>query len=89
MCFLFQNKKIVSVEILNQTDGIDEDEQLLNYAVGHMISGFDGMVHASVLNDELSDTTTFKIEYSNGSTEIKVVNNNSLAYSKYIKFLKG
>ena len=89
MCFLFQTKKIISVEILEQTDGIDEDEQLLNYTIGHMMGGFEGLGYAYFINDELSGTTTFKIVYSNGTNEIKVVSNNSLAYSKYIKFLKG
>ena len=89
MCFHLKNKKIDHVKIIAETEGISDDEKMLNYTVGHMMGGFDGMVHADILNDELSATTTFKIFYTNGDQEVKVVRNSSLAYAKYIKYLKG
>lgn len=86
MC-LFKFKKIVKVEIVEQSEGISEDDQLTNLAVGHMMGGFDGMVHASLLNESEGPTTTFLITYDNGTTEIKTVLDNNLEYRKYIKYI--
>ena len=86
MC-LFKTKKIVKVEIVGRSKGISEDDQLTNLAAGHMMGGFDGMVHASLLNESEGPTTTFLITYDNGTTEIKTVLDSSLDYKKYIKFI--
>ena len=68
MC-LFKLKKILKVEIIAQSEGIDENDQLTNLAAGHMMGGFDGMVHASLLNESEGPTTTFLITYDNGTSE--------------------
>ena len=86
MC-LFRIKKIIKVDIIAQTEGISESDQLTNLAAGHMMGGFDGMVHASLLNESEGPTTTFLITYDNGTTEIKTVLDSSLEYRKYIKFI--
>ena len=77
-------KKIIKVEVIGQTEGISEDEQLSNYAAGHMMCGFNGMVHASLLNDSEGPTTTFRIFYDNNTVEIKSVLNSSLEYRNLI-----
>lgn len=86
MC-LFKLKKILKVEIIAQSEGISESDQLTNLAAGHMMGGFNGMVHASLLNESEGPTTTFLIIYDNGTTEIKTVLDNSLDYRKYMKFI--
>lgn len=86
--WFFKTKKIVSVEIIAQSEGISESDQLTNLAAGHMMGGFDGMVHASLLNESEGPKTTFIITYDNGTTEIKTVLDNSLEFRKYVKFLK-
>ncbi len=84
---IFKQKKIIKVEIIEQTTGLSEDDKLTNYAAGHMMGGFDGMVHAYLLNESESSKTTFYISYEDGSTEIRCVNDNSFEYNKYIKFI--
>ena len=86
MC-LFKFKKIVKVEIIGQSEGISENDQLTNLAAGHMMGGFDGMVHASLLNESEGPTTTFLITYNNGTSEIKTVLDSSFEYRKYINFI--
>lgn len=86
MC-LFKTKKIVKVEIVGQSEGISESDQLTNLAAGHMMGGFDGMVHASLLNESEGPATTFLITYDNGTNEIKTVLDSSLEYRKFIKFI--
>lgn len=81
-------KKIIKVEIIGQTEGISEDDALMNYAVGHMMGGFDGMVHADILNESEGPTTTFKIIYDNGTIDIKTVANSSFQYRNYLKYLR-
>lgn len=81
-------KKIIKVEIIGQSEGISEDEVLMNYAVGHMMGGFDGMVHADLLNESEGPTTTFKITYDNGTTQVKTVLNSSFEYRNYLKYLR-
>ncbi len=81
-------KKIIKVEIIGQTEGISEDDTLMNYAAGHMMGGFDGMVHADLLNESEGPTTTFKIFYDNGTTEVKTVLNSSFQYRNYLKYLR-
>lgn len=87
MC-LFKIKKIVKVEIIGYTEGISEDDQLTNYAAGHMMGGFDGMVHAYFLNESEGATTTFQITYDNGTYENKTVRNNSSEYQRLIRLVK-
>lgn len=84
---LFKTKKIVRVEIVSIEEGISESDQLMNYAVGHMMGGFDGMVHASLLNESEGAKTTFKIVYDDGSVKYRKVNNGSSEYNKYIQYL--
>lgn len=86
--WFFKTNKIVNVEIIAQSEGISEDDQLTNLAAGHMMGGFDGMVHASLLNESEGPTTTFLITYDNETTEIKTVLDSSLEYRKYVKFIK-
>ena len=85
---LFKTKKIVSVEIIGYTEGISEDDALSNYAAGHMMGGFDGMVHASLLNESEAPTTTFLIHYDNGTSETKTVKDGSSQYNYYIRFVR-
>lgn len=82
------HKKIVSVTLINQTNGISEDDKLENLAAGHILDGFMGMVAASILNDDQEGTSTFLIKYSNGDTKITTTKNGSPEYKKYINFLK-
>ena len=81
---LFTRKQIIKVEIIGYSEGISEDDQLSNYAAGHMMGGFNGMVHASLLNDSEGPTTTFRIVYDNNTVEIKTVLNSSLEYRSLI-----
>ena len=81
------NKKIIKVEIISFNDEITEDEALLNYAVGHMMGGFEGMVQASILNDSYQPNTTFLITYNDGTCETKTVVNNSFEFDSLIKYL--
>ena len=85
---LFTRKKIVRVEIIGYTEGISEDDQLSNYAAGHMMGGFNGMVHASLLNDSEGPSTTFRIIYDNNTIEVKTVLNGSLEYRNLILMVK-
>lgn len=87
MC-LFKKKKIIEVEIIGHTDGISEDDELMNYAAGHMMGGFEGMVQASILNDSEPPTTTFEIIYEDGTSKIKTVIDGSSDYNYYIQFLR-
>lgn len=84
---VFKRKKIIKVEIIESSEGISEDDAMMNYAVGHMMGGFNGMVHASILNESEGPTTTFLIFYNDGSSEIKTVLNSSLEYKNYIKYI--
>ncbi len=85
---IFTRKKIIKVEIIGYTEGISDDDALMNYAVGHMMGGFDGMVHADILNESEGPTTTFKITYDNNTTDIKTVANSSFEYKNYLRFLR-
>ncbi len=87
MC-LFKRKKIISVEIIGHTEGISEDDALMNYAAGHMMGGFEGMVQADILNDSERPTTTFLVKYDNGTQKIITANDGSYEYYKYIRYLK-
>ena len=87
MC-LFKFKKIVKVEIVGQSEGISEDDQLTNLAAGHMIGGFEGMVHASILNDSEAPTTTFQITYDNGTTKIVTIKDGISNYYYYMNLVR-
>lgn len=87
MC-LFKFKKIVKVEIVGQSEGISEDDQLTNLAAGHMIGGFEGMVHASILNDSEAPTTTFQIIYDNGTTKIVTIKDGTSNYYYYMNLVR-
>lgn len=87
MC-LFKFKKIVKVEIVGQSEGISEDDQLTNLAAGHMIGGFEGMVHASILNDSEAPTTTFQITYDNGTTKIVTIKDGTSNYYYYMNLVR-
>ena len=84
----FTRKKIVKVEIIGYTEGISEDDALMNYAAGHMMGGFDGMVHASLLNDSEAPTTTFQITYDNGTTKIVTVKDGTSNYYYYMNLVR-
>ena len=87
MC-LFKFKKIVKVGIVGQSEGISEDDQLTNLAAGHMIGGFEGMVHASILNDSEAPTTTFQITYDNGTTKIVTIKDGTSNYYYYMNLVR-
>lgn len=84
---MFKRKKLISAEILEEIEGFTEEEQLMNYAAGHMMGGFDGMVQASILNEFNKDQTVFQLYYDDGSTEVVKVDNDSRKYSYYIDFV--
>lgn len=86
MCF-FKFKKIVSVVIIEEIDGLDEDEQLENLVVGDMIGGFDGMVCAEIYNQDHSAQTVFLVTYDDGSQERILTDNGSRAYRRYINLM--
>lgn len=81
-------KKIIKVEIIGQTEGVSEDDELSNFATGHMMGGFDGMVHASLLNYSEGPTTTFRITYDNNTTEVRTILDDSLEYRNLILRVK-
>lgn len=85
---MFKKKKLISAEILEEIEGFTEDEQLMNYAAGHMMGGFDGMVQASILNEFNKDQTVFQLYYDDNSTEVVKVDNDSRLYSYYINFVE-
>lgn len=62
-------KNIISVQIVEHKDGINEDDKLMNYAVGHMMGGFDGIMQAHLLNEFEGAKTTFYVTYDDGSSE--------------------
>ena len=85
---MFKKKKLISAEILEEIEGFTEDEQLMNYAAGHMMGGFDGMVQASILNEFNKDQTVFQLYYDDNSTEVVKVDNDSRLYSYDINFVE-
>lgn len=80
--------RIEHTEILEEYAGISEDEELMNYATGHMMGGFEGMVQAEILNQNEGAKTKFLIKYKNGKEKIVVVLNSSLEYITYCRYLK-
>ncbi len=79
-------KKIESVILICENEP-SEDELLSNYATGHMMGGFWGMVQADILNSYEGLTTTFLIKYENGTSEYRTVKNSSLEYRRLIKYI--
>lgn len=86
MCFF---KKIIRTEIIGTMSGISEEDKLNNLAVGHMMGGFHGVMHARLLNESEGEKTTFLVIYSDNTSSTITVNNNSLAYKKYIAYLNN
>lgn len=84
---LFKQKKIVKVEIISQTEGLSGNDQLTNYAVGHMMDGFDGVVAADIYNDYNASKTLFLVYYDNGTTETICVKDDSQEFNYYIQFI--
>ncbi len=87
MCF-FKSKKIKYTKIVSHFKGISKNDQITNYAAAHMMGGFDGMVHAHLLNKEQCSKTVFEITYVDGSKQNITVPDESPQYNKYIQFLK-
>ena len=87
MCF-FKKKKMVRVELIGYNEGISEDDALTNLATGHMMGGFDGMVHAQMLNDGQGPTATFQVFYDNGTCETVTVEVDSSNYNYYLNFIE-
>ena len=83
-----ENKVIKKTEIVEETDGLDEDEKFTNLIIGDELGGFDGMVFADIYNEDHSATTTFLVTYTDGTTELVEVNNGSKWYRKYMKYLE-
>ncbi len=82
MCF-FKKKKIVKVVVEECIESISQDEQMLNYANGHMMGGFEGVFMANLINENSYPETVFLIFYDDGSTKRKRVKNNSYDYKYY------
>ena len=80
-------RKIVRTTIIGREKGITQEEKSINYAVGHMMGGFDGVVRADILNDSYPDKVTFKIFYDDGSSGVDKVEVGSLSYRTYMKYL--
>ena len=53
-----------------------------------MIGGFEGMVHASILNDSEAPTTTFQITYDNGTTKIVTIKDGTSNYYYYMNLVR-
>lgn len=85
---MFKRKKLIKAEILEEIEGFTEEEQLMNYAAGHMMGGFDGMVQASMLNEFNKDQTVFQLYYDDGSTEVAKVDNDSRLYVNYMNYVE-
>ena len=88
MCWLFKRKKIVSVEIYEEIDGLDEDDKFVNLAVGDMMDGFDGMVMADLYNSDNSAKTIFLVVYDDGTSELIETENGSSHYYCYMRMVK-
>lgn len=85
---LFKRKKILSVKIISKDEGISEEDADMNYAVGHMMGGFNGVMHAQLLNENEASTTTFKITYNDRSVNYVEVKNGSALYNKYMRYIR-
>lgn len=81
------NKQILRTEIVEETDGLDEDEQFTNIIIGDELGGFDGAVAADVYNQYHSAKTTFLVTYTDGTTELVETENGSSWYRKYMRYL--
>lgn len=75
--------------VVGQTDGIGEDDRITNYAVGHMMGGFDGMLHADLLNESRSAETVFRVFYCDGTFEDVRTRMGSSAWEYYAALLSG
>ena len=86
--WFFKKKSIVKTVLVGISKGISEDDALTNLAAGHMMGGFDGMVHAQLLNDSQRPTATFQVFYNNGTCEVVTVDIGSSQYNYYINFIE-
>lgn len=84
----FNRNKISYTQIICESGGISEADKLMNYAAGHMMGGFEGMVQADILNESEGPSTTFLVVYENGAENMVTVLNSSRDYKKYIGYLK-
>ena len=82
------NKVIKKTEIVEETDGLDEDEKFTNLMIGDELGGFEGMFLADMYNQDNSATTTFLVTYTDGTTELVETENGSKWYRKYMKYLE-
>ena len=85
--WFFKKKKMVRVELIGYNDGISEGDALTNLATGHMMGGFDGMVHAQMLNDSQGPTATFEVFYDNNTSKIITVDIDSIEYRFYMNYI--
>ena len=88
MCWSWFEKPILKTEIIEEADGLDEEEKFTNLVIGDNLGGFEGMFLADMYNHDNSATTTFLITYKDGSTAVKEVENGTSLYRKYLKFCK-
>lgn len=86
---LGKSKQIARTEIVDHIEGISENDKLTNLAAGHMMGGFDGMVHANMLNSYEIAKTVFLVIYTDGTKELVEVEDGSSAYRKYASYLNG
>lgn len=86
--WFFKKKSIVKTILIGYTNGISDDDALTNLAAGHMMGGFDGMVHAQMLNDSQRPTATFQVFYNNGNCETVTVEVGSSNYNYYLNFIE-
>ena len=84
MCLFRFEKTILKTQII-QENGLSDDEELTNLAIGDMMGGFEGGFHANMYN-ETKRTTVFLILYQDGSMGMKEVENGTLLYRKYIRY---
>ena len=80
-------KQIEKTEIVEETEGLDEDEQFTNIIIGDELGGFEGAVAADVYNQYHSAKTTFLVTYTDGTTELVETENGSSWYRKYMRYL--
>lgn len=80
-------KQIEKTEIVEETEGLDEDEQFTNLIIGDELGGFEGMALADDYNQRNAGTTTFLVTYTDGTTELVETTTGNSWYKKYMRYL--
>ena len=82
---LFNKKEIIRTEIIKVVQYGSQDIEFTSEITGDAF-GLTNNLGINVTNDGLAETT-FQIYYSDGSTKVDIVNNESDKYSYYLQFL--